>query len=51
MVKFWDEALKKSKARCEVRIQLAEKHGIGKMAMEEKQRLMKIKKHIEDRKE
>ncbi len=50
MVKFWDEALKEAKIVCQFRIKLAEKHGKGQMAMEEKARLLKINKKIQDRK-
>jgi len=48
MVKFWAEMRQREKLVCQDRIKHAEKHGIGKMAMEEKARLQKLNKLIED---
>jgi len=42
--------IKREKAVCLERIKHAEKHAIGKMAMEEKARLLKINKKLEDMK-
>jgi len=50
MVKFWDVQRKLALETLIERIRLCEKHGIGKTAMEEKQRLLKLKKLIEDSK-
>ncbi len=50
MVKFWDEARKKELSRVTERIKFAERHGIGKMAMDEKKRKQKLEKLIEDAK-
>ncbi len=48
-MKFWDKMIKRERTVCLNRIKLAEKHGIGKMAMEEKARLLKLNKKMEDR--
>ncbi len=50
MVKFWDESRKNERLKIIERIQHAEKHGIGKMVMEEKARLKKLERIIELRK-
>ncbi len=50
MVKFWNEMRKREKMVVLDRIKFAEKHGIGKMSMDEKQRLVKLNKKIEDSK-
>jgi len=50
MVKLWDEMLAFEIQRTKRRIALAEKHGIGKMAMQEKARLLIQQKTQADRK-
>ncbi len=50
MVGFWDVQRKIARAEVIERIKLAEKHGIGKMAMEEKARLLKLDRIIQDAK-
>ncbi len=50
MVKFWHEMLDLAIVRTKRRIVIAEKHGIGKMAMEEKEVLKKQLKKRDDRK-
>ncbi len=48
MVKFWAEMRKREKLVCQERIKHAEKHGLGKMAIEEKARLQKLNRMIEE---
>jgi len=45
MVKFWDEQLTIAIKKTKRRIKLAEKHGIGEMAMREKSILKLQEKH------
>jgi len=48
MVNFWKEARKLELQKVTQRIQFAEKQGLGKMAMEEKQRKQKLQRLIEE---
>ncbi len=50
MVKFWEEQLKIAIQKHKYLINICEKHGIGKTAMETKERLKKAQKMLEDRK-
>ncbi len=50
MVNFWDGKRKIERLKILERIQHAQKHGIGKMVMDEKQRLKEIDRIIELRK-
>ncbi len=47
MVKFWYENRKIALAEVKENIKRAEKHGIGMLAMSEKQRLKKLERIIE----
>ncbi len=47
MVKFWDAAIDKAIKRTEYRIKFAEKNGLGKSAMQEKDILKKQKRQKE----
>lgn len=48
MVKFWEEQLKIAMKTSERRIKFAERHGKGRMAMDEKDKLKKQKKRWVD---
>ncbi len=50
MVDFWKEQRKLERAKIQMRIKAAEKHGIGKLAMSEKARLQKLDRIIEEMK-
>ncbi len=51
MVIFWDEVIEFELQRIKRRISLAEKHGIGSMAIEEKARLKRLERNKELRKQ
>ncbi len=51
MVKWWELQREKGIALTKYRIKHHEKHGNGKVAMEEKQQLLKQEKHQKDMKD
>ncbi len=51
MVGFWADCRKRERMKVLERIKMAEKHGIGDLAMSEKARLKKLERIIELRKE
>ncbi len=48
MVKFWETQLRNAIKETKIRVQHCEKHGIGKSAMQEKERLLKSEKKLKD---